>query len=37
MTPRLDRIEAESGAVDPSAIDWIAFDWGTSELRVWAM
>ncbi|WP_374633328.1 2-dehydro-3-deoxygalactonokinase [Paracoccus sp. (in: a-proteobacteria)] len=37
MTPRLDRIEAESGAVDPSAIDWIAVDWGTSALRVWAM
>ncbi|MEM6988125.1 MAG: 2-dehydro-3-deoxygalactonokinase [Pseudomonadota bacterium] len=23
--------------VDPASIDWVAVDWGTSQLRIWAM
>ena len=25
------------GAMDPAEVDWIAVDWGTSNLRAWAM
>lgn len=29
--------EAEAAPLEPAVVDWIAVDWGTSNLRAWAM
>ncbi len=36
MNPGPD-MKAVGGALDPGAVEWIAVDWGTSNLRAWAM